>query len=78
MNDNARRFTLLQSATGVSPQSLESLRRLLQNDSDERIDWSSLPAFGGDEPRCSLQVWSWDAERLLVGDCAANLEIVAR
>lgn len=42
------------------------------------IDWTSLPTFGGDEPRDTAGVWSWDATRLLVGTCAADLQIVPR
>lgn len=78
MNDNARRFSLLQSVTGVRPASLNALRLLLQRDVEGHIDWTDLPTFGGHEPACTLQVWSWDAESLLVGDCADSLEIIAR
>ena len=78
MNDNARRLSLLQSVTGVRPASLDALRLLLQRDAEEHIDWTDLPTFGGEQPACTVQVWSWDAESLLVGDCADSLEIVAR
>lgn len=44
----------------------------------DAIDWTSLPTFGGEEPRSTREVWSWDATRLLVGTCADDLEIVAR
>jgi len=37
-----------------------------------------LPTFGGDEPDDTVGVWSWDAKRLLVGTCLADLEIVDR
>ncbi len=30
-------------------------------------DWSSMPTFGGEEPDDTIEVWSWDADRLLVG-----------
>lgn len=42
------------------------------------IDWSSLPTFGGAEPSSTIEVLSWDSERLLVGTCVHNLEIVSR
>jgi hypothetical protein len=41
-------------------------------------DLDNLPTFGGFEPEDTTEVWSWDAERLLVGTCAADLEIVDR
>lgn len=41
-------------------------------------DLDDLPTFGGVEPKDTLEVWSWDETRLLVGTCAADLEIVAR
>jgi hypothetical protein len=41
--------------------------------------WSpDLPAFGGEEPKCKLGVWSWDEENILVGTCADDLAIVPR
>ena len=42
-----------------------------------RPDWTSLPNYGGEEPDTD-GVWSWDADRLLVGSCADDLEIVTR
>jgi len=41
--------------------------------------WSTdPPTFGGEEPACTLGVWSWDETHLLVGRCADELEIVER
>lgn len=40
--------------------------------------WTSLPTFGGDEPADTTGVWSWDADRLLVGEGRADLQIVPR
>lgn len=46
---------------------------------DRHGDWSTdLPTFGGAEPRDTDGVWSWDAERLLVGTGPQDLEIVPR
>lgn len=42
------------------------------------IDWTSLPTFGGPEPVDTQGVWSYDATRLLVGTCTADLEITNR
>lgn len=40
------------------------------------IDYAGLPTFGGEAPDDTAGVWSWDAERILVG--AGDWEIVAR
>lgn len=42
------------------------------------LDWTSLPTFGGDEPRNTFGIWSWDATRVLVGEDARYLRIVDR
>lgn len=42
------------------------------------LDMTSLPTFGGPEPLITWGVWSYDATRLLVGSCAADLEIIDR
>lgn len=42
------------------------------------IDWTDLPTFGGEAPRNTVAVWSWDATHLLVGSSADGLRIVAR
>lgn len=41
------------------------------------IDYSSLPTFGGDAVDLP-GVWSWDADRLLIGSCAEDLAILPR
>jgi hypothetical protein len=55
---------------------LGDLLAVLRDYQPESLD--DLPTFGGDEPKDTLEVWSWDETRLLVGTCAADLEIVAR
>lgn len=42
------------------------------------IDMTSLPTFGGAELLIAGGAWSYDATRLLVGTCAADLEIIDR
>jgi hypothetical protein len=70
----------------------KNLDELLQNlreiaDADGTRDWAenagidltSLPTFGGDEPDDTGGVWSWDENRLLVGDGSfEDWEIVSR
>ena len=57
-------------------QLLVHLRRYGTNISEHR--WAGLPTYGGDEPRNTLGVWSWDATRLIVGTCAADMRIIDR
>jgi len=42
------------------------------------LDISDLPTFGGAEPADTSCVFSWDAERMIVGDNGTDLEIVRR
>ncbi len=50
----------------------------LTEEANNRVDWSALPLFGGDEPKDTELVWSWDVNNLLVGTCRDDLEIVPR
>ena len=56
--------------------SLEDLLGLFGRLQDETC--TELPTFGGEEPADTNEVWSWDAERLLVGTCADDLRIMPR
>jgi len=69
----------IETAAGLKSL-LEALRhtRELSHDDQDTIDWSSLPTFGGPEPRDTSGVWSWDATHLLVGTCVDDLKIVPR
>ena len=37
-----------------------------------------MPTFGGKRPENDGLVWSWDDERVIVGTCAADLEMRRR
>jgi hypothetical protein len=66
--------------TKIPAASLDELLAFLQGpgrDLPER-EWTRLPTFGGEEPESTNGVWSWDADRLLVGACASELRIVRR
>jgi hypothetical protein len=41
-------------------------------------DWTSLPTFGGEIPDNTVEVWSWDADEMLVGTCPDDLQLVPR
>ena len=67
----------------MTTATLESLRSALTTSHPTVLDqhgyWrTNLPTFGGVEPADTSGVWSWDADRLLVGTCADDLEIVER
>lgn len=69
-----------------APTTLEDLKQALERQdvwlgapiAHGELDWSALPKFGGEEPGDTNEVWSWDADRLLVGSCRDDLEIVDR
>lgn len=42
--------------------------RSMTDEELEQVDMSSLPVFGGEEPDLAAgEVWSWDADNLLIG-----------
>lgn len=57
---------------------VEGLKDFLQSPLGAFTDWTSLPTFGGEEPADTDEIWSWDADSLLVGSCASELEIIPR
>jgi hypothetical protein len=57
---------------------LDVLRELEDNRELDDIDITFLPTFGGSEPVDTYGIWSWDADRLLVGACIDDMEIVGR
>jgi hypothetical protein len=46
--------------------------------SGRNADWSNLPSYGGETPRDTMQVWSWDKTRLLVGECSDDVTTIYR
>ncbi|MBN8465064.1 hypothetical protein JYJ95_00965 [Corallococcus exiguus] len=65
------RATFQDGASESGPlRNLEDLTAVLQRWGHglEGLPWSELPTFGGEAPRETEGVWSWDATRLLVGD----------
>jgi len=62
-------------------KNLDDLLHVMQNHPDEYgTQWSDmeLPTFGGEEPEDTVEVWSWDEKRMIVGACSYELEIVDR
>tara|TARA_R100000773_G_scaffold9246_1_gene8760 strand:+ start:462 stop:698 length:237 start_codon:yes stop_codon:yes gene_type:complete len=57
---------------------LEELLEFLQNEDTTDIDMSDLPTFGGSTPNSTEGVWSWDYEKLLIGESANDFQIVSR
>lgn len=62
----------------TTPTTLDALYEILTTTTDHGLDWTDLPVFGGEEPRDTSGIWSWDQTRLLVGTCAGDLRIVDR
>lgn len=58
--------------------SLDELMEYLSIVGADDVKWDELPKFGGDEPAHTLECWSWDEERVMVGRCAYELEIMTR
>ena len=50
----------------------------LTDEESDRIDWSDLPTFGGEEPSDTVGIWSWDPDNMIVGTCEDDIEIVSR
>ena len=46
--------------------------------SQGECDWAGLPTFGGTEPRDTAGIWSWDSDRVLIGEGLADLAIERR
>lgn len=59
-------------------RNLSELKDFLRSRGGKEVDWTDLPSFGGEEPRNTAGVWSWDPHCLLVGECARDLEIIFR
>ncbi len=59
---------------------LEALQtaRELAPDVVAEADLSNLPTFGGAVPSGTIEVWSWDESRFLVGTCIRDMVIVPR
>lgn len=59
---------------------LEALQtaRELAPDIVAEADLSNLPTFGGAVPSGTIEVWSWDESRFLVGSCIRDMRIVPR
>lgn len=70
------------TTTNTTPATLDALLDALRAGAVELND--SLPTFGGEAPASTDGVWSWDAERVLVGTHVGQagemgaLRIVAR
>ncbi len=60
--------------------SLEALLEYIKEWNDEYTQdiLGDLPNFGGDMPSDTTHIWSWDEDRLLVGTCQQDYEIVTR
>ncbi len=66
----------------MAPENLNELFQMMK--SEDQIlnelyhDWSSLPTFGGDEPKSTIGIWSWDEKNMIIGTCANDIQMVPR
>ena len=58
-------------------KTLDELTVWMNSETDETVDYSDLPTYGGPAPADTSEVWSWDEGRLLVGVCAP-FDLVSR
>lgn len=59
--------------------SLDALYEAVKSGALDGIeDWTDLPVYGGEGPRDTSEVWSWDASRLMVGTCKDDMGLVER
>ena len=59
-----------------TPKTLSDLCDAITEQAIELTD--ELDDFGGEEPDCTVGVWSWDDTHVLVGTHAGDVEIVSR
>ena len=57
---------------------LDDLYNAIKSHEFYSLDWSSLPFYSEDEPENTSEVWSWDENRMIVGTCADDMQLVAR
>ncbi|MHA1572839.1 MAG: hypothetical protein ACTSX8_02495 [Alphaproteobacteria bacterium] len=79
-DESGREFSVsvraLEKREEVAPATLTELMDAVVDGRVELTD--DMPSFGGEEPDCTAEVWSWDATHLLVGTHAGDLAIVTR
>ncbi|WP_438381708.1 hypothetical protein ABHV46_12325 [Asaia sp. BMEF1] len=70
------RFIVMKGLRHMMYPTLDSLFEAIKSGS---VGLSfSLPTYGGAEPLNAPEIWSWDADRYMVGTCAADLTLVPR
>jgi len=60
------------------PKNLNELFEMMKNDDQSLPNWDWLPTFGGPDIEHTVEIWSWDATRKIVGTCSDDIEIVDR
>ena len=60
------------------PKNLDELFAMMKNNDECLPSWDSLPTFGGPDIQHTVEVWSWDETRKIVGTCSEDIEIVNR
>ena len=59
-------------------ETLEDLLDMIKTCDIDDQEMSDLPNFGGEMPSDTTHIWSWDEERLLIGTCQSDYQIISR
>jgi hypothetical protein len=70
------RDAFAEMRAALQPATLDELAEMMREGRVTPLD--ELPTFGGDEPTDTCGVWSWDTDRVIVGTCADDIEIITR
>jgi hypothetical protein len=70
-------MTPLNNAKNLN-ELLEIMQLEITPDDSNNNEWENLPTFGGEEPKDTGEIWSWDKTRLIVGTCKNDIEIIDR
>ena len=62
----------------MKPKNLDELYEMMKNDDVSLPEWDCLPVFSDKDIEDTLEVWSWDNTRKIVGTCSYDIEIIDR
>ena len=61
-----------------APKNLDDLFVQMKEDDPNLPRWDSLPIFSDIPIENTIGIWSWDDDRMIVGTCSNDIEIVPR
>ena len=60
------------------PKNLDELYEQMKADNPNLPRWDCLPIYSDRPIEHTIKVWSWDDDRMIVGTCPSDIEIVPR